>query len=139
MNEWIAILATVAVIVAIGAIIFFVRRRPRNLKMESYTKQWRELQKLCRSKSTWKQAVIEADDLLDKALKKSGVRGKSMGERLVKIQRDLSDNDGVWYGHKLRRQLDTEPDKVLREAEVKKALVGIRQALKDLGALPNAK
>lgn len=139
MNELIVILATVAVVVAVGAIIFFIRRRPRNLKMESYTKQWRELQKLCRSKTTWKQAVVEADDLLDKALKKSGVRGKSMGERLVKIQRDLTDNDGVWYGHKLRRQLDSEPDKTLREAEVKKALVGIRQALKDLGALPNAK
>lgn len=139
MNELIVILATVAVVVAVGAIIFFIRRRPRNLKMESYTKQWRELQKLCRSKATWKQAVVEADELLDKALKKSGVRGKSMGERLVKIQRDLTDNDGVWYGHKLRRQLDSEPDKALREAEVKKALVGIRQALKDLGALPNAK
>lgn len=139
MNELIVILATVAVVVAVGAIIFFVRRRPRNLKMESYTQQWRELQKLCRNKATWKQAVVEADDLLDRALKKSGVRGKSMGERLVKIQRDLTDNDGVWYGHKLRRQLDSEPDKTLREAEVKKALVGIRQALKDLGALPNAK
>jgi hypothetical protein len=139
MNELIVILATVAVVVAVGAIIFFVRRRPRNLKIESYTKQWRELQKLCRNKTTWKQAVIEADDLLDKALKKSGVRGKSMGERLVKIQRNLTNNDGVWYGHKLRRQLDSEPDKALREAEVKKALLGIRQALKDLGALPNAK
>jgi hypothetical protein len=139
MSELIIIGATVAVILAVGAIVFFIRRRPRNLKMESYTQQWRDLQKLCRSKSTWKQAVIEADDLLDKALKKSGVRGKSMGERLVKIQRNLSNNDGVWYGHKLRRQLDTEPDKTLREAEVKKALVGIRQALMDLGALPNAK
>lgn len=139
MNELIIIGATAAVAIAIAAIVFFIRRRPRTLKVADYAKQWRDLQKLCADKTTWKQAVVEADDLLDKALKKLSVHGKTMGERLVKVQRDLTNNDGVWYGHKLRRELDSDPQKRLREAEVKKALVGIRQALKDIGALPNAK
>jgi hypothetical protein len=57
----------------------------------------------------------------------------------VKVQRVLSSNDSVWYGHKLRNKIEAEPKTRLREQEVKNALVGIRQALKDIGALPNGK
>ena len=88
-------------------------------------------------KAAWPQAVTTADDLLEEALKKKRVHGKGIGERLVKVQRSLSNNDGVWFGHKLRRKLDHEPETKLKEADVKQALVGIRQALKDLGALPD--
>ena len=58
-----------------------------------------------------------------------------MGERLVSSQRQLSDNDGVWYAHKLRNRLVHETDVSLKEGDVKKALISIRQALKDLGAV----
>ncbi len=61
-----------------------------------------------------------------------------MGERLVQAQHLLSDNDGVWFGHKLRAKIETDPAAKLKEKEVKSALVGIRQALKDLGALPES-
>jgi peptide subunit release factor 1 (eRF1) len=54
----------------------------------------------------------------------------------VRIQKQLTDNDGTWYGHKLRRQVDAEPKKRLTDKEVKNALLGVRQALKDIGALP---
>jgi hypothetical protein len=59
-----------------------------------------------------------------------------MGERLTKAQRVLSNNEAVWFGHKLRKKLESEPGMKLREKDVKQALIGIRQALKDLGALP---
>jgi hypothetical protein len=59
-----------------------------------------------------------------------------MGERLVKAQRLLTDNDGVWFGHKLRNRIEEGENVKLKETEVKDALMGIRQALKDLGALP---
>jgi hypothetical protein len=58
-----------------------------------------------------------------------------MGERLVTAQRDLSNNDTVWFAHKLRNKLVHEQFVGLKEADVKNALVGFRQALKDLGAL----
>jgi hypothetical protein len=61
-----------------------------------------------------------------------------MGERMVKAQRLFTDNDGVWFAHKLRNKIDADPTIKLKESEVKQALVGFRQALKDLGALPNA-
>jgi len=80
-------------------------------------------------------AVIDADKLFDEALKKRNYKGKTMGERLVSAQRDMSDNDAVWYAHKLRNRLVHEPTTRLRKNEAKNALAGFRQGLKDLGAL----
>jgi hypothetical protein len=80
-------------------------------------------------------AVIDADKLVDDALKKRHYRGKTMGERLVAAQRTLSDNDTVWYAHKLRNRLVHEQNVRLRKRDVQKALAGFRQALRDLGAL----
>jgi hypothetical protein len=80
-------------------------------------------------------AVIDADKLLDDALKKRRFKGKTMGERLVAAQRSLSDNDGVWYAHKLRNRLVHEPDVKLKKSEAQNALQGFRQGLKDLGAI----
>lgn len=120
----------------ISLVIAFAKRsRKKPLNVEAFTEKWKEAQKLCASKETWPLAIINADNVLDEALKKAGYRGKTMGERLVSAQRDLSDNDGVWYGHKLRNKLVHEADTKVKEADVKDALMGIRQALRDLGAL----
>jgi hypothetical protein len=73
--------------------------------------------------------------LLDDALKRSHYKGKTMGERLVAAQRDITDNDGVWFGHKLRNRLVHESNVKLSKKTVKEALLGIRSALKDLGAI----
>jgi hypothetical protein len=80
-------------------------------------------------------AVIDADKLLDEALKKRHFKGKTMGERMVAAQRSLSDNDSAWYAHKLRNRLVHEPNIRLKKRECQNALAGFRQALKDLGAL----
>ncbi len=119
----------------LGVLAFVTRRRKKPLQIAQFTEKWKAAQKMCVSKDTWPLAVINADKILDEALKKSGYRGKTMGERLVAAQRDLSDNDGVWYGHKLRNQRVHESDIKLTENDVKDALFGIRQALRDLGAL----
>lgn len=138
MNSDIMALAiVVAVLFGLGALVLGVmtRKRKKPLNTTYFAEKWNDAQKLCRSKETWPLAIINADSLLDEALKKSGYRGKTMGERMVAAQRDFSDNDGVWYGHKLRNKLVHEADVKLRERDVKDALVGIRQALRDLGAL----
>jgi hypothetical protein len=107
----------------------------RKIKPAKFREQWIELQKFCSSKDTWPLAVINADKLLDEALKKKRLKGKSMGERLVEAQRQLSDNDGVWFAHNLAKKLLEDAVPRLKEADVKKSLVGYRQALRDLGAL----
>lgn len=113
----------------------FLKRRPKALDQEYFKRKWQEAQGFCKDKATWPLAIINADKLVDDALKRRKYRGKTMGERLVAAQRDLSDNDGVWFAHKLRNRLVHESEIKLKEPDVKKALVGLRQALKDLGGL----
>ncbi|MFA5003902.1 MAG: hypothetical protein WC498_01325 [Candidatus Saccharimonadales bacterium] len=132
------ILAAVAVgllIMLILSVSLLRRRKPGKLNVEYFRDKWQSLQKQCVDKSTWPLAIIDADKLLDEALKKGHYHGKTMGERLVSAQHDIKDNDGVWYGHKLRNRLVHENDVKLKERDVKDALFGIRSALQDLGAL----
>jgi len=132
------VLVVAAALFIAGIVLFIVwRHRPLFLDTEQFQRQWQGLQKLLRDKARWADVVVDADKLLDLALKKKHLKGGSMGERLVKAQRLFTDNDGVWFGHKLRNRIDTDPTVKLKESEVKQALVGIRQGLKDIGALPN--
>ena len=134
-----------AVYFLIAAIVFglivlfvlgrFVKHKPRRLNQPYYQKKWLEILARVKTYDGMILAVIDADKLLDEALKKRNYRGKTMGERLVAAQRELSDNDAVWYAHKLRNRLVHEPTMRLRKNEAKNALAGFRQGLKDLGAL----
>jgi hypothetical protein len=109
--------------------------RRNRIKPAKFKEQWTELQKFCKSKDTWALAVINADKLLDEALRKKRLKGKSMGERLVEAQKLLTDNDSVWFAHNMAKKLLDESYGKLKETDVKKSLVGVRQALRDLGAL----
>jgi hypothetical protein len=127
----------VVILVVLLGLVFgagYLKRRPKVLDSAYFQNKWKEAQGYCKDKATWPLAIINADKLLDEALKRRRFRGKTMGERMVSAQRELSDNDGVWFAHKLRNRLVHEADVKLREADVKKALIGIRQALKDVGA-----
>jgi hypothetical protein len=130
-------IVTVIVIAAVVLGVIWLRRRPKPMNVEQFQEDWKELQKLCRDKAKWPEAIVEADKLLDVALRKRKFRGSTMGARMLKAQRLFSDSDSVWSAHKLRSKIDADPTTKLKEAEVKQALVGTRQALKDLGALPN--
>ncbi len=135
MIGWIALGLVVVLVLGGGGYVIWRWKRPVTLKTEYYQARWRELQKLLRNKDRWDVALIEADNLLDIALKKKRIRGGSMGERLVKAQRLFTENDSVWAAHKLRKQIESEPEFKLTEKDLKNALIALRQALKDLGAL----
>lgn len=124
-------------LIALGAVVFaasYAKRRPKVLSLSYFQTKWAEAQTNCKDKATWPLAVINADKLLDEALKRRRFKGKTMGERMVSAQRELTNNDGAWFAHKLRNRLVHEADVKLVEADVKKAMVGIRQAIRDLGA-----
>ncbi|MFI5275232.1 MAG: hypothetical protein ACHQT5_00210 [Candidatus Saccharimonadales bacterium] len=135
MNNEIAAVAAIVALLGLVVGASFIRRRPKGLKQAYFEKRWKELQMLCGSPNTWPLAIINADKLLDEALKKRKLKGKAMGERLVAAQHILTDNDGVWFGHKLRNRIVHEDNVKLKEKDVKQALLGFRHALKDLGAL----
>jgi len=132
--------AVIVVTIALLILAFFAyKRRYRTIKPEHFALKWRDMQKLCADQDTWNLAIIDADKLLEEALKKRRLSGKTEGERLTKAQRMLSDNESVWFGHKLRTKIEIAPETKLKKKDVKQALVGIRQALKDLGAFPDGK
>lgn len=133
-------LILLAVIAFFGSIIALVvyRRVPKKLNVDKYLDDWKELQAFCRDKNTWSQALIDADKLLDKALRRRKFKGKSMGERMVSAQRMINNNDQLWFAHNLAKKVIADPAMKLKEADVKMALIGFRQALKDLGALRSA-
>ncbi len=131
-------IAAIAAGIAIVLLLIFASifaKRSRKLNTPYYQEKWLELQKLLGDQATWPLAIIDADKLLDHALKAHKYKGKTMGERLVAAQHEISDNDDVWFGHKLRNRLVHEHDVRLKERDMKDALLGIKHALKDLGAL----
>ena len=132
-EEYVAISAGVVIgLIVLGLVI---RRYPRKLKHEYFVSRWKRVQQRCPDETQWAQAIIDADNLLDEALRKKRFKGKGMGERLVDAQKHLTNNDAVWFGHKLRTKLETNPEVQLTQSDVQKALYGLRQGLRDIGAL----
>lgn len=126
----------VGVVLVVLVMVAVLVRRSRHLaKLENLRLRWETIQQDCRKSEQWPACIIEADKLLDEALRAAGFRGRTMGERLVAAQRALSDNDGVWFGHKLRNKIEHEEIRRLYKRDVKTALMGLRKALQDLGAL----
>lgn len=135
-NYTLAAIAAGVLIVILLLTALAKRFKPARLNTEQFKKKWDEVQGLCKSKNTWPLAIINGDKLLDEALKKRHFKGKTMGERLVAAQHDLSNNDGVWHAHKLRNKLVHDDDiPTLKKNQVINILIDLRQALKDLGAL----
>ena len=122
-------------IMVLAIINRFGKHKPKRLNQKYFGRKWLELLTRVKTPEGMILAVIDADKLLDDALKKRNFKGKTMGERLVAAQRELSNNDGVWFAHKLRNRLVHEPDVRLKQSEAKNALAGIRSGLHDLGAL----
>jgi hypothetical protein len=133
------VLLAIGIIFGIVVLLLISRFAPkpkRRLNQDYFQKRWLEiLQRVKSSEDGTVLAVIDADKLVDEALKKLHINGKTMGERLVAAQRKLTNNDSIWYAHKLRNRLVHEPNIRLKKSEAQMALAGFRQALRDLGAL----
>lgn len=137
MTIIIIIVAAILVLTSVGFVGLKVMRRlrPKQVNRAHYVASWKKLQSQCATRKTWPLAIIDADDLLDEALKCRGFKGKTTGERLVAAQHEFSDNEAVWFGHKYRNQLEGKDVRTLKKQDVFDALSGFREALKDLGAL----
>ncbi len=109
--------------------------RVSSLNKGYFQTRWKEIQALVKTPEGQRLAVIDADKLVDDALKKLRFSGKTMGERLVSAQRRFSSADSLWSAHKLRNRLVHETDVRVTKAQTKTALKAFAQALKDLGAL----
>lgn len=132
-EAYVAIGFGVVLLIVLGTIVFF--KFPKRVNREQFMDRWKQIQQRCSDESQWVVAIIEADNLLDEALKKKRFKGKTNGQRLVRAQKNFTDNDAVWFGHKLRTKIDMNPGFKLTQNDVQKALIGLRQGLKDIGVL----
>ena len=70
--------------------------------------RWQHIQDLIKSynPNDWRQAIIEADIILEEMLDKMGYDGVSIGDKLKKIERsDFITLDKAWSAHKVRNQI----------------------------------
>lgn len=129
------------VILVVGGLIFafIITRSPRSksLNQDAYRSEWLKIsQAVSRdNESSLHLAILNADKLLDKALRERGYKGQTMGERMKAAQTDWSNANHVWTAHKLRNRIAHETDIRLTHDIVSRALAAFKQGLKDIGAI----
>ncbi len=135
MSLELLVLIVVSTVFLLIVFTIFIVKKPKKLKPSTYQPKWNEIQQRCKQKTEWATLLVDADKLLDSALKKRKFKGGSMGERMVSAQRIFTDNDGLWFAHNLCKKIQADSEMKLRESDVKDALLGFRQALRDVKAL----
>ncbi|MFA6099535.1 MAG: hypothetical protein WC750_01490 [Patescibacteria group bacterium] len=141
---WIIFGAIVAILVIIGLalLIRWIKKRlsrPETWGMsrEEVSKRWQEIRKVSEQSGQMgmKMALMEADKLLDSALKSIMMPGDTLGERLKSACYKYPKLKEVWWAHKLRNQLVHEHDFRLSDRETRRALDEFEKAFKTLNVL----
>jgi len=83
-----------------------------------------------------KLAIIEADNMLDDVLKRMGLEGKDMGERLEQLgSQQLKSYEGIVEAHRLRDLVVHQKDIIVTKEQVETAVASFEEALKELEVL----
>lgn len=85
----------------------------------------------------WKLAIIEADIILDDALKQKGFPGTSLGERLKSVApQDLNTLQDAWEAHKIRNRIAHDgADFVLTKRIAGETINRYQRVFSELGVL----
>lgn len=119
------------------AVITMTKKGASQLDVDKYRLKWLRIeQQLKRDEvTTYHITVLEADKLLDMALRERGAKGETMGERMKNMKEVWSNRNAIWMAHKLRNQIAHETDARVGYDDARRALAGFKQGLKDLGAI----
>lgn len=139
MDGSIILLFAAIIIIAtlLFAVITLTKKGTTALDVDKYRSKWLSIeQSLVRdSEATYHMAILNADKLVDQALKERGFKGQTMGDRMKFAKETWSNRNSIWQAHKLRNQIAHEPDVRIGYDQARHALAGFKQALKDLGAI----
>lgn len=129
--------AVIIVGVAFFAFITFVNRGSGSIDVEKFRVRWLTIeQSLLRdNEASYHMAVLNADKLVDQALRERNIKGQTMGDRMKFAKDKWSNRNALWTAHKLRNRIAHEPDVRVQYDEARYALAAFKQALKDLGAI----
>lgn len=133
-----SIIFVFAAILIVGALLFAVitfTRGSKQLDTTKYRTKWLAIEQQLKKdqEASYHLSVLNADKLLDHALREKGYRGNTMGERMKQV--NWSNANVVWAAHKLRNQIAHESDVVVKYDTARRALASFKQGLKDVGAI----
>lgn len=101
----------------------------QGLRREEIEQRWRSIRSMSsQSDMGMKLAIMEADTLLDSALKSLSMPGKTLGERLRFAAHKYPRINSVWSAHTLRNRLAHEASFRLTPRQAKAALDDFEKA-----------
>ncbi len=129
-----------AAIIVIGALLFALitfSKRGGSLDVERYRVRWLAIEQSVEkgNEASYQLAIMNADKLVDNALKETGYRGQTMGDRLKSARGKLPHRNELWQAHKLRNKIAHETDVRVSYDQTRRALGSFKATLKDLGAI----
>lgn len=131
------VMAALIIVFGVAVLIFASRQSGKALNKAKYQAAWLKIDRSLQrdNESSYQLAILHADKLLDQALRESGYRGQTMGERLKAAQNVWKNADHVWGAHKIRNRIAHEPDAAISYDIAKRSLIAFKAALRDLGAI----
>lgn len=130
----------VLILLFAGVILVFVFGKGRSaegINKEKYHVAWLGIeQQLKRNDdSSFYLTILNADKLLDQALRERGFKGETMGERMKSAKGLWTNANQVWSAHKVRNRIAHETNVRVSFDETRRALAAFKQGLKDVGAI----
>ena len=131
-----------AVAILICAVLLFVAinlTKPHKIQLdkEKFQRDWLVIENSIQkdNPASWHLALINADKLVDSALRELQFSGQTMAERLKAAKNKLSSPNSIWHAHKLRNVVAHETGAEINFDQTRRAMNSFKQALKDLGAI----
>lgn len=137
----IALVAAVLAVLVLRELWRFLKRvfaspELHGLDRKGIRARWEEIERLAGgSEMQLKMAVLEADKLLDHALKAMAMPGMTLGERLKFAAYKHPRINKVWWAHKLRNQIAHESSFYLEPHMARRAVREFKAALQMLNLL----
>ena len=141
MNNFFNIIMLFTAIVIVGGLVLIVimvtKKGEKQLNVAKYRSAWLTIEQSlrCDNVASYQLAILNADKLLDRALRERGITGQTMGERMKAFNARWSNANAVWSAHKLRNQIAHESDFTVNYDDSRRALAGFKRGLKDIGAI----
>ncbi|MBI4086142.1 MAG: hypothetical protein HY433_02800 [Candidatus Liptonbacteria bacterium] len=104
----------------------------------AFKERWEEIAKKTESGSfePLRIAIVDADKLADDILRRMGLGGKHIADRLEQLsQDDFTSLERLWRAHRVRNQLVHEPDFRISADEGAKTLKDYEAFLKETGTI----
>jgi len=137
---------TISIIATLGIIYITIRiiqlnrkeiKQPvdilsKEIPPEERHNRWNAIHKHLKSPNEveWRMAIMEADNILDEIIKKIGVSGENLGERLKNIEpSDFNNLQSAWDAHKVRNRIAHEGMKFHITREEAARVIGLYEKI----------